>query len=73
MNKIILLGNMTRDPQVVRKKGQDGSDMVVTKFDLAVSRRQKGEQEADFFHCVSVFIVEVSSCNNQFDLEMLVF
>ncbi len=53
MNKIILLGNMTRDPQVVRKKGQDGSDMVVTKFDLAVSRRQKGEQEADFFHCVS--------------------
>lgn len=23
------------------------------KFDLAVSRRQKGEQEADFFHCVS--------------------
>lgn len=53
MNKIILLGNMTRDPQVTRKKGQDGSDMVVTKFDLAVSRRQKGEQEADFFHCIS--------------------
>ena len=53
MNKIILLGNMTRNPKTTRKTAEDGSEVVITKFDLAVNRRAKrdGEADADFFHC----------------------
>ncbi len=55
MNKIILLGNLTRNPNTTRKVKEDGTEMVITKFDLAVNRRQKreGEADADFFHCTS--------------------
>jgi len=55
MNKIILLGNMTRNPKTTRKTAEDGSEVVITKFDLAVNRRSKraGEADADFFHCTS--------------------
>ena len=38
MNKIILLGNVTRNPKTTRKKSEDGTEIVITKFDLAVSR-----------------------------------
>lgn len=55
MNKIILLGNMTREPKTTRKKNEDGSETVITKFDLAVNRRSKqgGNTDVDFFHCTS--------------------
>ena len=55
MNKIILLGNMTRNPKTTRKTAEDGSEVVINKFDLAVNRRSKraGEADADFFHCTS--------------------
>ena len=55
MNKIILLGNMARNPKTTRKTAEDGSEVVITKFDLAVNRRSKraGEADADFFHCTS--------------------
>ena len=55
MNKIILLGNMTREPKTTRKKNEDGSETVITKFDMAVNRRAKreGDADADFFHCTS--------------------
>ena len=55
MNKIILLGNMTRNPKTTRKTAEDGSEVVITKFDLAVNRRAKrdGEADADFFPCTS--------------------
>lgn len=55
MNKIILLGNMTRNPKTTRKTAEDGNEVVITKFDLAVNRRSKraGEADADFFHCTS--------------------
>ena len=55
MNKIILLGNMKRNPKTTRKTAEDGSEVVITKFDLAVNRRAKrdGEADADFFHCTS--------------------
>ena len=55
MNKIILLGNMTRNPKTTRKTAEDGSEVVITKFDLAVNRRSKRDGEADavFFHCTS--------------------
>ena len=38
MNKIILLGNMTRNPKTTRKTAEDGSEVVITKFDLADRR-----------------------------------
>lgn len=55
VNKIILLGNMTREPKTTRKKNEDGSETVITKFDMAVNRRAKreGDADADFFHCTS--------------------
>lgn len=34
MNKIILLGNVTRNPKTTRKKSEDGTDIVITKFAL---------------------------------------
>lgn len=55
MNKIILLGNMTRNPKTTRKMNEEGKEVVVTKFDLAVNRKGKrdGDPDADFFHCTS--------------------
>ena len=55
MNKIILLGNVARDPETTRKQKEDGSESVITKFDLAVNRKQKRESDpsADFFHCTA--------------------
>lgn len=53
MNKIILLGNMTREPKTTRKKNEEGKEVVITKFDLAVNRNNNRETEADFFHCTS--------------------
>ena len=55
MNIIFELGNMTRNPKTTRKTAEDGSEVVITKFDLAVNRRSKrdGEADADFFHCTS--------------------
>lgn len=53
MNKIILLGNITREPKTTRKKKEDNAETVTTKFDLAVNRKVKGENDTDFFHCTS--------------------
>ncbi len=53
MNKIILLGNFSRNPELTRKQREDGTETIIAKFDLAVNRRQKrdGDPDADFFHC----------------------
>jgi single-strand DNA-binding protein len=50
MNKVILMGRLTRDPEV-RMSG----DTAVARFSLAVDRRFKkdGEQAADFINCVA--------------------
>lgn len=52
MNKVILMGRLTRDPEV-RYSGGDNS-MAVARYTLAVDRRFKkdGEQSADFISCV---------------------
>lgn len=49
MNKIILLGRLTKDPENV------GKDSTVARFSLAVDRRFKreGHPDADFFDCVA--------------------
>ena len=53
MNKIILLGRLTRDPEVRYTQGDNS--MAIAKFSLAVNRRFKkeNESEADFFNCTA--------------------
>lgn len=53
MNKVILMGRLTRDPEVRYTQGDNAS--VVARFSLAVDRRFKkdGEQTADFISCVA--------------------
>lgn len=54
MNKVILMGRLTRDPQVRYTQGQD--QMAIARFTLAVDRRgrkQEGQQDADFPSCVA--------------------
>lgn len=53
MNKVILMGRLTRDPEV--RYSQGASSTAVAKFSIAVDRRFKrdGEPEADFFNCTA--------------------
>ena len=55
MNKVILLGRLTRDPEI--RYSQNGSEQsCVAKYTLAVDRRGKkveGQQSADFISCVA--------------------
>lgn len=53
MNKVILMGRLTRDPEVRCTQGDNAS--AVARFSLAVDRRFKkdGEQTADFINCVA--------------------
>ena len=52
MNKVILMGRLTRDPEV-RYSGGDNAT-AVARYSLAVDRRFKRENEpsADFINCV---------------------
>lgn len=50
MNKVILIGRLTRDPEL----RYTTSEVAITEFSLAVDRRFKnaqGEKVADFFRC----------------------
>lgn len=49
MNRVILMGRLTRDPDV--RYTQEGT--CLAKFSLAVDRRKSGEQSADFISCVA--------------------
>lgn len=53
MNKVILLGRLTKDPEI--RYTQGNSPMMVARYTLAVNRRFKkqGESEADFINCVA--------------------
>ena len=53
MNKVILMGRLTRDPEVRYSQGENS--LAIARFTLAVDRRFKrqGEQDADFISCVS--------------------
>lgn len=50
MNKVILLGRLTKDPET-----RQAGDTTVTRFSVAVDRRYKqdGGQAADFPSCVA--------------------
>lgn len=53
MNKVHLLGRLTRDPEI--RYQQDNEQMAIARYTLAVDRRFKrdGEQTADFISCVA--------------------
>ena len=53
MNKVILMGRLTRDPEVRYTQGDNA--MAIARYSLAVDRRFKrdGEPDADFINCVA--------------------
>lgn len=54
MNKVVLMGRLTRDPEVRYTQGD--SSLAIARYTLAVDRRFKrdgDEQTADFINCVS--------------------
>ena len=54
MNKVILMGRLTRDPEVRYSQGENAT--AVARYTLAVARRynrNKDEQSADFINCVA--------------------
>ena len=53
MNKVILMGRLTADPEV--RYSQGASQTAVARLRIAVDRRFKreGDPEADFFNCTS--------------------
>lgn len=53
MNKTILMGRLTRDPEV--RYAANDSGMAIARYTLAVDRRRAGNdgQSADFINCVA--------------------
>ena len=54
MNKTILMGRLTRDPEVRYSQGNEA--MAIARYTLAVDRRyikNADEQKADFIQCVA--------------------
>ena len=53
MNKTILMGRLTRDPEV--RYSANDSGMAIVRYTLAVDRRRTGNdgQSADFINCVA--------------------
>jgi single-strand DNA-binding protein len=56
MNKVILMGRLTRDPEVRYSQGE--RSMAIARYSLAVDRRGRrnqdgNEQTADFINCVA--------------------
>ncbi|WP_099467419.1 single-stranded DNA-binding protein [Konateibacter massiliensis] len=53
MNKVILMGRLTRDPEIRYSQGDNAT--AVARYSLAVDRRFKreGEPTADFINCVA--------------------
>lgn len=56
MNKVILMGRLTRDPNVrYTQQNSSQESMCVARYTLAVDRRgtRDGQQSADFISCVA--------------------
>jgi len=53
MNKVILIGRLTRDPEIKSSQGEKST--TIARYTLAVDRRFKrdGDQTADFIGCVA--------------------
>ncbi len=59
MNKVILMGRLTKDPDVRYSSGQGGQQQAFARYMLAVDRRMRRDindpnaQTADFINCVA--------------------
>lgn len=53
MNKVIIMGRLTRDPEIRYSQGE--TSLTIARFTLAVDRKVKkeGESSADFISCVA--------------------
>ena len=53
MNKVILIGRLTRDPEMRYSQGENPT--AISRYTLAVNRpfKQNGEQGADFISCIA--------------------
>lgn len=53
MNKVILMGRLTKDPEI-RYTGT-GEPIAIARYTVAVNRpyKKEGQQQADFINCVS--------------------
>ena len=54
MNKVILMGRLTRDPEI--RYSQNGEQMCIARYTLAVDRKFKKQgdgQTADFISCIA--------------------
>ena len=53
MNKVILMGNLTRDPEIRYSQGENS--LAIARFSIAVNRRfsRQGDTETDFFNCTA--------------------
>ena len=49
MNKVFLIGNLTRDPEVTETSG----GVKICRFGLAVNRRSSGGEATDFYNCTA--------------------
>jgi single-strand DNA-binding protein len=56
MNKVILLGRLTRNPEVRYTSGKDNTQLCIARYTLAVDRNFKteGQPSADFINCVAM-------------------
>lgn len=51
MNRVCLCGRLTKDPDVRYTQGAE--PMAIARYTLAVDRRKKGENSADFISCIA--------------------
>ena len=53
MNKVILMGNLTRDPEIRYSQGENS--LAIARFSIAVNRRfsPQGDTDTDFFNCTA--------------------
>ena len=54
MNKIMLIGRLTRDPEI--RYSTNDNNTAIARYTLAVNRpfRKNGEQQADFLPCIAL-------------------
>lgn len=56
MNKVMLMGRLTRDPEIRYSQSQSGEQMAIGRFSIAVDRRfnrNGSDTTADFFNCTA--------------------
>ncbi len=53
MNKVILMGNLTRDPEIRYSQGE--RELAIARFSVAVNRRfaRQNDTDTDFFNCTA--------------------